>query len=312
MDMELPQRTRRRASRVAAQCWLCFAQLARATIHRGPRRNSGSLRRCQCKQSANDRNNSCKCCAAGGRHQPTRSSQSFPGSCSAHRDGNTPAHQPGATDRTAHSTGDQSNACKRRHCSRWSGRRSSKTISSLYFCWVTVINKLQHSYAPANDCGNAVGISLLIDMRGHMDFLILIKNGCDNLTATVAPSIDSLGLHMVWRLPPSCSSGSECRRRWPPRKVGQVQRGKVPQLLLLITFAYCFVRFYDGSIPGIGYSLKGFISGGTSSLVDYIGSDSTQEVQDTIHTALAKSGTLYRHPSLSRTHCFALIQFKSF
>ena len=26
-----------------------------------------------------------------------------------------------------------------------------------------------------------------------MDFLILIKNGCDNLTATVAPSLDSLG-----------------------------------------------------------------------------------------------------------------------
>ena len=30
-----------------------------------------------------------------------------------------------------------------------------------------------------------------------MDFLILIKNGCDNLTATVSPSIDSLGLRMV-------------------------------------------------------------------------------------------------------------------
>jgi len=27
-----------------------------------------------------------------------------------------------------------------------------------------------------------------------MDFLIVIKNGCDNLTATASPSIDSLGL----------------------------------------------------------------------------------------------------------------------
>jgi hypothetical protein len=33
-----------------------------------------------------------------------------------------------------------------------------------------------------------------------MDFLILIKNGCDNLTATVAPSVDSLGLHMILSL----------------------------------------------------------------------------------------------------------------
>jgi len=30
-----------------------------------------------------------------------------------------------------------------------------------------------------------------------MDFLILIKDGCENLTATVSPSIDSLGLRMV-------------------------------------------------------------------------------------------------------------------
>jgi hypothetical protein len=49
------------------------------------------------------------------------------------------------------------------------------------------------------------------------------------------------------------------------------------------------VKFYDGSIPGIGYSLKGFVSGGTSSLVDYIGNDSSQEVQNTIHSALAKN-----------------------
>jgi len=33
-----------------------------------------------------------------------------------------------------------------------------------------------------------------------MDFLILIKNGCDNLTATAAPSVDSLGLHTVLSL----------------------------------------------------------------------------------------------------------------
>jgi hypothetical protein len=61
---------------------------------------------------------------------------------------------------------------------------------------------------------------------------------------------------------------------------------------MLITFAYCFVKFYDSSIPGIGYSLKGFVSGGTSSLVNYIGTDQTQEVQNTIHQALSKIGTL--------------------
>jgi hypothetical protein len=126
-----------------------------------------------------------------------------------------------------------------------------------------------------------------------MDFLILIKNGCDNLTATVSPSIDSLGLRMVIALATImlvCFGVQEA--------LASAQGGagfsipKFVSFFVLITFAYCFVKFYDSSIPGIGYSLKGFISGGTSSLVDYIGNDSTQEVQNTIHTALGKIGSL--------------------
>jgi hypothetical protein len=36
---------------------------------------------------------------------------------------------------------------------------------------------------------------------------------------------------------------------------------------MLITFAYTMVKFYDSSIPGVGYSLKGFINGGAQYLV---------------------------------------------
>jgi hypothetical protein len=126
-----------------------------------------------------------------------------------------------------------------------------------------------------------------------MDFLILIKNGCDNLTATVSPSIDSLGLRMVIAL-------ATIMLVWfgVQEALASAQGGpgfSLPRFIsffMLITFAYCFVKFYDSSIPEIGYSLKGFISGGTSSLVDYIGNDSTQDVQNTIHTALSKIGSL--------------------
>jgi hypothetical protein len=119
-----------------------------------------------------------------------------------------------------------------------------------------------------------------------MDFLILIKNGCDCLTATVAPSFDSLGVHMVLAL-------ATIMLVWYGVQEALASAQGGPGFsFLLITFAYCFVKFYDGSIPGIGHSLKGFISGGTSSLVDYIGNDSSQDVQDTIHSALAKIGNL--------------------
>lgn len=126
-----------------------------------------------------------------------------------------------------------------------------------------------------------------------MDFLILLKNGCDNLTATVAPSVDGLGLHMVIALATIMLAWFGIQEALASTHGGAgFNMARFVSFFVLITFAYCFVKFYDGSIPGIGYSLKGFVSGGTSSLVDYIGTDSTQEVQNTIHAALDKIGTL--------------------
>ena len=134
-----------------------------------------------------------------------------------------------------------------------------------------------------------------------MDFLILIKNGCDSLTATASPSIDSLGLRMVIALATIMLVWFGVQEALASAQGGQgFNLAKFISFFMLITFAYCFVKFYDGSIPGIGYSLKGFISGGTSSLVDYIGSDSTQEVQNTIHTALGQVGDL--SPSLTEPY----------
>ena len=126
-----------------------------------------------------------------------------------------------------------------------------------------------------------------------MDFLILIKNGCDNLTATAAPSVDALGLRMVIALATIMLVWFGVQEALASAQGGPgFNVGKFLSFFLLITFAYSFVKFYDGSIPGIGYSLKSFVSGGTSSLVDTIGSDSTQEVQNTIRTALSQVGGL--------------------
>jgi len=134
-----------------------------------------------------------------------------------------------------------------------------------------------------------------------MDFLILIKNGCDNLTATVAPSVDLLGLHMVLSLATIMLAWFGVQEALASAHGGSgFHVGKFLSFFVLITFAYSFVRFYDGAIPGIGYSLKGFISSGTSSLVDYIGSDSTQEIQSTIHAALNRIGTM--SPSLTEPY----------
>ena len=134
-----------------------------------------------------------------------------------------------------------------------------------------------------------------------MDFLVLIKNGCDNLTATASPSVDAIGLHMVLSLATIMLVWFGIQEALASAHGGQgFNMARFVSFFVLITFAYCFVKFYDGSIPGVGYSLKGFVSGGTSNLVDYIGTDATQEVQNTIHSALSKVGTL--SPSLTEPY----------
>ena len=134
-----------------------------------------------------------------------------------------------------------------------------------------------------------------------MHLLILIKNGCDNLTATASPSVDAVGLHMVLALATIMLVWFGVQEALASAQGGAgFNVGRFLSFFLLITFAYCFVKFYDSTIPGIGYSLKGFISGGTSSLVDYIGTDATQTVQTTIHTALSKVGAL--SPSLTEPY----------
>jgi hypothetical protein len=90
-----------------------------------------------------------------------------------------------------------------------------------------------------------------------MDFLILIKNGCENLTATVSPSIDALGLHMVIALATIMLVWYGVQEALASAQGGPgFNLAKFISFFVLITFAYCFVKFYDSSIPGIGYSLN--------------------------------------------------------
>jgi type IV secretory pathway VirB6-like protein len=59
---------------------------------------------------------------------------------------------------------------------------------------------------------------------------------------------------------------------------------------MLLTFAYAMVNYYDSSIPGLGFSIKGFIDGGTTNLVSLIGSDGSTTMLNEIHTASSKTG----------------------
>ncbi len=66
--------------------------------------------------------------------------------------------------------------------------------------------------------------------------------------------------------------------------------GKFLNFVMLLSFAYAFVYYYNSEIPGVGYSLTGFVRQGTSALADSIGTDQANTMLQAIKTTMAQSG----------------------
>ena len=124
-----------------------------------------------------------------------------------------------------------------------------------------------------------------------MGILNWILQGCDSLAATASPSIDALGLRMCIALATIMLVWFGVQEALASASGGSgFNLGKFVSFFMLITFAYTMVKFYDSSIPGIGYSLKGFINGGAQYLVSVIGTDSVTSIQNTLSQAQSTSG----------------------
>jgi hypothetical protein len=113
-----------------------------------------------------------------------------------------------------------------------------------------------------------------------MGLLQWITQACDNLTATTAPTVDALGLHMVIAMATIMLVWFGAQEALASAHGGPgFSMGRFLNLFMLLTFAYVLVAFYDSAIPGVGYSLKGFINGGAAQLVRLIGTDSEANMQ---------------------------------
>ena len=121
--------------------------------------------------------------------------------------------------------------------------------------------------------------------------LTFITQQCDTLTATMSPSVDAIGLHIVLSLATIMMVWFGVQEALASSRGGPgFDMARFLNFFMLLSFAYMFVKYYDSSIPGIGYSLKSFISQGTTSLAQTIGQDGVQSMFQSIDAALAKSG----------------------
>ena len=119
----------------------------------------------------------------------------------------------------------------------------------------------------------------------------LIAQGCQSLAATAAPSITAMGVHIVLALATIMMVWFGVQEALASAHGGPgFSMGRFLNLFMLLTFAYVMVNYYDSSIPGLGFSIKGFIDGGTINLVNLIGSDGSNTMLNEIHEASSKTG----------------------
>ena len=116
-----------------------------------------------------------------------------------------------------------------------------------------------------------------------MNLLDWINQGITNLVNTSSPSIDALGFRMfaallttmmVWFGVQEALSSAEGRSGFSV--------AKFVEFVVIASFAYTLIEFYDSTIPGVGYSFKDFITIGANSLANMIGQDSVNQLNQTI------------------------------
>ena len=124
-----------------------------------------------------------------------------------------------------------------------------------------------------------------------MGLFEIISQGCQSLAAATAPSVSAMGIHIVIALATMMLVWFGVQEALASSQGGPgFSMGKFLNLFMLLTFAYAMVNYYDSSIPGLGFSIKGFIDGGTANLVNIIGADGSTTILKEIHTASSKTG----------------------
>jgi hypothetical protein len=124
-----------------------------------------------------------------------------------------------------------------------------------------------------------------------MGLLTTITQACDSLTAMTSPSINAMGVHMVLALATIMLAWFGVQEALASASGGAgFSMARIVNLFMLLTFAYVMVAFYNTAIPGIGYSLRGFINGGAQYLVAVIGQDSVTQIHATLAQVQATAG----------------------
>ncbi len=116
-----------------------------------------------------------------------------------------------------------------------------------------------------------------------MNLLDWINQGITSLTSTGSPSINALGFHIFLALLTTMMVWFGVQEALASAQGGVgFNMAKFVEFVVLASFAYTFIEFYDTAIPGVGYSFKDFISVGSTSVANMISMDSVNQMNQAI------------------------------
>jgi type IV secretory pathway VirB6-like protein len=116
-----------------------------------------------------------------------------------------------------------------------------------------------------------------------MNLLDWINQGITSLTSTGSPSINALGFHIFLALLTTMMVWFGVQEALASAQGGVgFNMAKFVEFVVLASFAYTLIEFYDTAIPGVGYSFKDFISVGATSVANMISMDSVNQMNQAI------------------------------
>ena len=116
-----------------------------------------------------------------------------------------------------------------------------------------------------------------------MNLLDWINQGITSLTSTGSPSINALGFHIFLALLTTMMVWFGVQEALASAQGGVgFNMAKFVEFVVLASFAYTLIEFYDTAIPGVGYSFKDFISIGSTSVANMISMDSVNQMNQAI------------------------------
>jgi len=125
-----------------------------------------------------------------------------------------------------------------------------------------------------------------------MNLLDWINQGITSLTTTSGPSIDSLGFRMFVALLTTMMVWFGVQEALSSAQGGSgFNFARFIHFVVLASFAYTLIEFYDSAIPGVGYSFKDFISVGANSVANMIGQDAANQMNQTITDMQSQIGS---------------------